>query len=440
MRRVAIVGGGASGTLTAVQLLRRGVPGLAVTVIEPRAVLGQGVAFGTPDPWHRLNVPAVTMTGLPEDVDHFWRWAGVEPASFPPRAVYGAYLGSLLADAVSGSGAAFEHRRARAVTIEDGAAASLRVVLDRGGALDADAVVLATGNELPAIPSFLADVAAAGDERFVRDPWAEGSLDGVRAGETVVIVGTGHTAMDLAASVIHGRGVGRVIAVSRHGELPRTHEDPWRPRPSTPAFTAADLAGAGDPIAEAMRRLRSYPGGWRQAIDSIRPVSRELWVALDEAARRRFVTEHRRDWEVHRSRISAAVARDIAAWESDAVLERHAASVRAVTALPDGLRVASDAGAWTAGHVLLATGPSESPSASPLLGSLVSAGFARPGSQDLGVDVDARTYRLLDADGADTRPIYALGPIIRGAVWETIAVPEIRADAAAIAGDILDAG
>jgi uncharacterized NAD(P)/FAD-binding protein YdhS len=62
---------------------------------------------------------------------------------------------------------------------------------------------------------------------------------------------------------------------------------------------------------------------------------------------------------------------------------------------------------------------------------------ARPGSNDLGVDVDIETYRLLDADGESGRPIYALGPIIRGAVWETIAVPEIRLEAAAIAQGIL---
>jgi uncharacterized NAD(P)/FAD-binding protein YdhS len=436
-RRVVVIGGGASGTLTSVQLLRRGAPGLAVTVIEPRPVLGRGVAFGTADRWHRLNVPAVTMTGLPEAPDHFWRWAGVEPASFPPRATYGAYLQALLADAVAGSPVELEHRRARATGVEDSAGGELRVRLDDGGAVEAAAVVLATGNELPAIPPFLADVAAAGDERFVRDPWANGSLDAIRGGETVVIAGTGHTAMDVAASVIHGRGAARVIAVSRHGELPRTHEDPWRPRPSTPAFTPDDLATAEDPIAEAMRRLREYPGGWRQGIDSIRPINRELWLSLDEATRRRFVTEHRRDWEVHRSRISAGVARDIAAWEADGTLERHAAALRSVTARPDGLRVEADDRTWIAGHVLLATGPSESPSASPLLASLVAWGVARPGSQDLGLDVDVHTYRLIDSHGRAPRPIYALGPIIRGAVWETIAVPEIRIEAAAIAEGIL---
>ena len=91
----------------------------------------------------------------------------------------------------------------------------------------------------------------------------------------------------------------------------------------------------------------------------------------------------------------------------------------------------TEAGTWTAGHVLLATGPDESPSASPLLAALVASGVGRPGSMDLGIDVDVATYRLLDPDGGTPRPVYALGPLIRGSVWETIAVPEIRAEAAA---------
>jgi uncharacterized NAD(P)/FAD-binding protein YdhS len=442
VRHVVIVGGGPSGTLTAIQLLRRGGPGLRATVIEPRAELGRGVAFGTPDPWHRLNVPAVTMSGLVEDPDHFWRWADVPPDAFPDRATYGTYLGALLAEARDGSPVAFEHVRSRVTAIDAAGPVGtpIGVTLAVGSALAADAVVVATGNELPAIPPFLRDVVASGDPRFVRDPWAAAALEPVLPGETVLIVGTGHTAMDLAASVIRGRGARRVVAVSRHGELPRSHEDPWRPRPPTPLFTAAELSLWPDPIEEAMRRIRAHPAGWRQGLDSLRPIHRDLWRALDEPTRRRFVTEFRRDWEIHRSRISAGVARDIDAWVAAGTLEIRAAAVRAVAATPDGLRVESEAGTtWKAAHVLLATGPDESPSANPLLASLVAAGVGRPGSMDLGIDVDIATYRLLDADGGSPRPVYALGPLIRGAVWETIAVPEIRAEAVAIASDILAA-
>ena len=64
---VAIVGGGASGTLLAAQLLRAG--GTRVVLIERGARLGRGVAYGTRFAGHLLNVPAASMSGLPDDPD-----------------------------------------------------------------------------------------------------------------------------------------------------------------------------------------------------------------------------------------------------------------------------------------------------------------------------------------------------------------------------------
>ena len=437
--RVVVIGGGASGTLVAVHLLRRAGAAVSVTVVEPRDVLGQGVAFGTPDPWHRLNVPAITMSGLPDDLDHFRTFAGCAPDDFPPRQVFGAYLGALLADAMGSSPAAFEHVRDRATGVGDGGARAtpLVVALADGRALPADAVVLATGNELPRPPAFLHAVVASGDPRFVADPWAAGSLDGIGPGETAGIVGTGHTALDLAASLLRGHGVGRVVALSRHGEIPRAHEDPWRPRPSTPAFTVEEFAAFADPIEEVRARFAAYPLGWRQALDSMRPKHRELWLAMDDATRRRFVREHRREWEIHRSRLAPGVDRDVRAWEADGRLQLRPARIDGVEATAAGLRVLTDGGPVDVAHLLLATGPDESPAASPLLAAVVAAGLARPGPLDLGIDVHPFDYRVRDAAGGETRPLYALGPIIRGAVWETIAVPEIRLEAVRLAELIL---
>ncbi|HEX5826634.1 MAG TPA: FAD/NAD(P)-binding protein, partial [Candidatus Limnocylindrales bacterium] len=213
--RVVVIGGGASGTLAAVHLLRRGGPGLAVAIVEPRPMLGHGVAFGTPDPWHRLNVPAITMTGLPDEPDHFRAFAGCTPAAFPARHVFGEYLGSLLAETRAASPAMVTHVRARALRVRDGRAGEgaplvVEVVGTAATTLPADAVVIASGNELPRPPAFAEAVAAAGDPRFVRDPWAPGALGGISPGTTVGIIGTGHTAIDLAASLILGSGVARV--------------------------------------------------------------------------------------------------------------------------------------------------------------------------------------------------------------------------------------
>src|SRR6476646_3974312 len=73
---VAVIGGGASGTLAAAHLARlagRRWPTVQLLLVDP-APPGEGVAYSTPDPRHRLNVPASGMSAWPDDPEHFLRW------------------------------------------------------------------------------------------------------------------------------------------------------------------------------------------------------------------------------------------------------------------------------------------------------------------------------------------------------------------------------
>ena len=98
---VGVVGGGASGTLTAINLLRRGA---SVRLCEARGAAGYGVAYSTTDGRHLLNVRANNMSGFPDDRDDLLTWAaeaGLElgPTHFLPRRDYARYLRDRLARA-----------------------------------------------------------------------------------------------------------------------------------------------------------------------------------------------------------------------------------------------------------------------------------------------------------------------------------------------------
>ena len=56
-----------------------------------------------------------------------------------------------------------------------------------------------------------------------------------------------------------------------------------------------------------------------------------------------------------------------------------------------------------------------------------------------GLGVRTREGRLLASDGEADAPLWTLGALRRGELWETTAVPEIRVQAAAVARDVLDA-
>src|SRR5690348_18472789 len=70
---IAIIGGGASGVLTAAHL-REAAPALRVAVLDAGARAARGLAYGTPYGAHLLNVPAARMSAFAQDPDHFKRW------------------------------------------------------------------------------------------------------------------------------------------------------------------------------------------------------------------------------------------------------------------------------------------------------------------------------------------------------------------------------
>ena len=177
--RIAIVGGGASGVLTAVQLARcwTGEVRPQVFLYDASARVARGAAYSTENPRHLLNVPAGRMSALADEPDHFVRWLArdsptVTPEDYRPRIDYGNYLAHCLAMHARDVGLTVRH-----VSVDDieRAGDEWRVWHSRG--IDAvDAVVLALGR-----PSDL----VRGDPRSVA---ATARAMGYRAGATNQLV------------------------------------------------------------------------------------------------------------------------------------------------------------------------------------------------------------------------------------------------------------
>src|ERR1700736_3543431 len=127
-KTIAIVGGGASGLLTAYHLVQQKV-NATILVIDPRPELGLGLAYSTPSLQHLLNVPAGKISALPGEPDHFLDWlhanhdSAALATTFAPRAIFGRYLQSLLESANG-----VRHVQASVVDLwETGSGASLKL-------------------------------------------------------------------------------------------------------------------------------------------------------------------------------------------------------------------------------------------------------------------------------------------------------------------------
>src|SRR5437764_11319732 len=143
---VAIVGGGFSGSIVAAQLARRGIGSV---LIDGSGRIGRGVAYSTAEPAHLLNVRAESMSAWPDRPDDFaQRLAseGGEPGGFAERRLFGRYLADILDDSVAST----RTRIARsAATSAKHHADGWRIGLEDGETVEADALVLALGNQQP---------------------------------------------------------------------------------------------------------------------------------------------------------------------------------------------------------------------------------------------------------------------------------------------------
>jgi uncharacterized NAD(P)/FAD-binding protein YdhS len=427
---VAVIGAGAAGALQAIHLRRAGVA--RVTLIERALRPGRGVAYGTRQPEHLLNVPARRMSAYSDDPAHFVRWLEARTGSggaeaFAPRMTFGDYLSGELAAAGSG----VEVVTGEAVDVSASNGAEL-VRLADGRAIAADAVIFAPGNLQPAVPGPI-ETGALG-AAWIGDPWSEALTRDLAEDAPIVLIGSGLTAVDVALTLDTLGHRGPILALSRRGLLPRAH-GPREPADG-PAETWPNRSAA---LLHAVRR-RGDAIGWRSAVQEVRSAARAIWCDAVPAERARFLRHLRPWWDVHRHRVAPAVGAAIDRLQAEGRFAAVAGRIIAIEADPAGAvlrwrrRGSDDIAQVKAARIVNCTGPELdlARAGEPLFDALLAAGRVRTDSCRLGLDVD-RDCRLLDRTGAPAERLFAIGPITRGAFWESIAVPDIRAQAEGIA-------
>ncbi|MGL5793863.1 MAG: FAD/NAD(P)-binding protein, partial [Waterburya sp.] len=334
---IAIVGGGFSGSMVAVHLLKNAVYPLRIKLIERRRVVGEGIAYSTNWDCHLLNVPAGKMSAFPDRPDHFWQWLQTRESAigkkfsqddFVPRKLYGEYVKSILAEAEAeaNTGVSVERLTDEAIgyasTFAEQVLRTQRIALEMtteraiinlssGKSLEADRVVLALGNFPPADPP-VADPSFYQSQRYFRFWSTPALLSSIAVDEAILIIGSGLTALDAILALERQGHQGKIYVVSRRGLFPQTHQ-PTTAYP--PLFESEALPTT---IRSLVRRIRqeiktaeARGDNWQSIINSLRPQIQLIWQSLASAEKQRFLRHVKPYWESHRHRVHSAIARQI---------------------------------------------------------------------------------------------------------------------------------
>jgi uncharacterized NAD(P)/FAD-binding protein YdhS len=461
--RVAIVGGGFSGTAVLANLVETSKPGTMIELFEASGEFGPGAAYGTQETAHLLNVQAARMGALA--ADHFVEWLRtdegaaaavgicpdreVSPTAYLPRALYGVYLKDVLQHALRtamrrGIGVSLTHGRVSDVRRQS---AALELALEQDGSRRRfDVLVLATGNNPPRDPEFLTarDLRSS---RYIGNVWASKfplKLDRLGKSSTVVILGTGLTAVDAVLS-LDARGFkGRIIAVSRHGRLPNVHA---KERP--PAWAWSVDPDSIEPTAlnylrwlncEAQRAVAAG-ADWRGIFEALRPITRRLWRKLEPGEQAKLLRRHSL-WSIHRHRMAPEVQAKLKALRVAGRLELVAGRITSARNWFGSFRVRLRRHGLTKEEtlrpalILNCTGPEPNVarSSDPLAHKLLDRFLIVRSPNGAGIAVEPDGSARSAAIGS----VFAVGPLLMGDIFESTAVPELREQARWVAERIAE--
>ncbi|WP_411833243.1 FAD/NAD(P)-binding protein [Pseudoxanthomonas mexicana] len=442
---IAIVGGGASGVLVAIHLLRQARQPLRIVLLEPNPSLGHGAAYATAHAEHLLNVPARRMSGFDDAPEDFLDFALSALPGAPDRQalghaylerrLYARYLQERLRQARQAAVATLEVIRQRVVALDD-AGDGYRLQLEDGAALHCRRATLAVGNRPRPLPS---RGTAAVPAELLLGAWDFDAVKRIPRTAPVVIVGSGLSMVDAALSLADNGHTAALHVISRHALLPLPHA------PHAVAdFDAEALPGMD--LRRRMRHLRALAAQaearglpWQAVMERIRPLGQRLWQSLSPDDQRRFLRHAVRGWDVHRHRIAPQVHERLQAMRARGQLQLHRGRLDTVLQAGRCVRVSlrsRDGGGRTLDveRVINATGVEMRAQSmrNPLLDDVIGKGHAQPGPHGIGLKTAADGC-LIDAGGRAQPRLATLGSLRIGCLWESIAIPELRGQAETVA-------
>lgn len=433
---IAIIGGGFSGLAVLANLVKALTRPMRIAVVsrEPAGVFGP--AYSTPRAEHLLNVRASAMGLYADDHGHFLKWAqdnghNAKAGDYMPRPLYGQYLASVLAETKA---AAAE----RNIPLDffqgevDDVADEDEYLEIRSGSdiIAARYVVLAIGNSLKAQEDKVAGL--------VNNPWHY-DFSALKDKSSVAIIGSGLTAADTIVSILRSGWQGKMACFSGTGLLPRAHLPEYDaarvPKVDGSRFLNQRLSRI---MLEIRKDVKTAGVEWQYVIDSLRPLTQDLWRSLGATDKTRLAEKYFTLWNVHRHRYAASISDEIDAAIASGQLTLEKAKCRDVSPIDGGVSIElhtrnKPPRRETFDIAFNCVGVNYKIDNNPLLKKMTESGMLKRASNPYGVTASDNFVGARKMGGM----VHVFGTPLFGQLFETTAVPELRAQAAAVAKSII---
>ncbi|WP_447793391.1 FAD/NAD(P)-binding protein [Pseudomonas farris] len=440
IKTIVIVGGGFSGTVTAIQILRRKLKHVRVVLVDNSANVGRGLAYNSDHSECMLNVPVGNMSAFPDKPSDFVKYCQgrkleVTESSFVSRAIFGDYISERLhaIKKESEKESRFELVVGEIVQIKQNDTDLTLQLLD-GSEISANHIVLASGHFAPvSIPGL---ELIKHSERYQEAPYSKKLLNIVGETTPILLIGAGLTALDIALQLKQQGQNGKIYLLSRRGLLPQPHRQHTK-KPDLASLLWVNLTTVNPTARNYFQEIRNQVSNssldWRDIIGSLRSITPKLWMALPSIEKQRFLRHLQPYWDTHRHRVAPEIYTKIKeAIDNDSVkviAGKITHGVCSENSIELNIRLRKNQSSKTikVAHVINCTGPNSNLRTieNTLLSQLRKDGLIQLDEHGLGVLVDEQ-LSVKNSSGEALSWLSYVGPLLKANYWEATAVPELR--------------
>ncbi|HET8572865.1 MAG TPA: FAD/NAD(P)-binding protein [Edaphocola sp.] len=460
MGRIGIIGGGFTGTMTAVQLVDQATEPCEIILINEKETLNKGIAFSPYSGRHLLNVIAGKMSAYPDQPDHFLDWVMQRDDfkekdrmlianAFLPRQLYGTYLCSIWEE----TKALAEAKHINLAVVDsfvsdlDLSDDAVSLWLDNGRELNVEHCVIATGNHIPRNPG-IRNMDFYHSPNYFRNPWTAESVKNTRDHFPVLIIGNGLTMVDTVLGLSEQDFKGEIYSISPNGFniLPHRHNGLKYSKlieELTDGLTLFELVKL---VNRHIKAVRAYGVSAEPVIDSLRPRTQKIWQSLPDSEKALFMARLRHLWGVARHRIPLHSHDRIQQLRIDGRLHINSGKIIDMEE-SEGLinveyfdRSDNEMKTIKVSRVINCTGPETDLMRldQSFLKHCFLKGILKQDKFRLGIITDTVSFQVINAAGQPHTNLFTIGANLKGELWESTAVNELREQAKKLAGELIE--
>jgi uncharacterized NAD(P)/FAD-binding protein YdhS len=458
MKSIGIIGGGFAGMMTAVHLIELTNQPISISIFEKSGIIGKGIAYNAYSNRQLLNVIAGKMSAFPDNPAHFIDWVIKQQGygekdsdliknSFLPRNLFGDYLQDIWRETVSvaskkGIIINVIHEEVIRMKHLEGVVTLETASLKH---FQFNKCILASGNLLPRNPK-IKNLNFYASPNYYRNPWKSNSVENLTT-KPVLIIGNGLTMVDTVVGLMEKGFKNKIYAISPNGFniLPHRHNGLAYEKLIPELVGKTELREITQIVYKHIKSVREFGISAEPIIDALRPHTQQIWRNFTSEDKALFMRRFRHLWGVARHRIPMQIHDKIQQLRIDGRLQIIAGKLIEITEKSDGIKVNyfdkknKTQEEISVERVINCTGPESDIELleNNYLKFALYDGLLNQDDLKLGLSVDIPTHTLLNANGLKNEGLYALGSFLKGELWESTAINELRSQAQNLAKIII---